>query len=148
METVVAQGAQEATSLLRSGQFEAVVLDELALSHEPDDSEVVVAHLGNAVPIFLNFGIHNRQRVVREVVAALRRRKADEVVATAATQRLLQDRMKDTVTTMLLSCDLLLEVEGLPTRVAEKVKALRSLALDLGTQLGGYAAEGRGAAAG
>lgn len=132
----VAPSVQEAAQQLRVREFRVVILDELALEFEPDEADSLLALLGSAVPVYVNFAIHNKQRIVGEVQTALRRREVDENAARRLAQQLLRNQMKETVTAMLLSCDLLMVQPGLPTRAAEKVRTVQELAGTLRSQLG------------
>jgi len=100
--------------LLRDHEFRAVVLDQLALEVDPDEGEIVHSHLGSATPGYVNFAINNKRRVVHEVAAALRRRSADERIARPTAQATLRNELKETVTAMLLSCDLWAASNALP----------------------------------
>jgi hypothetical protein len=48
---------------------------------DPDESEVALQHIGMAIPIHVNFGISRMEGVVREVRAALQRRKKEVLLA-------------------------------------------------------------------
>lgn len=92
-------------------------------------------HLGSAIPVFVNFGISNVERVVKEVRSALRRRRRDEHAARANAERSLRSELKGIVTGMLLSCELALEREAPAEQRLEKIHLLHELALQLKTKL-------------
>ena len=62
-----AHTAQEASSLLRSEEYVAVVFDQQLLDAEPEESEQLLEHLGGACPVYVNFAIHGVERVARQV---------------------------------------------------------------------------------
>lgn len=127
---------QEATLLLRENEFLAVVLDQLALEVEPDEGDVLHAHLGSSIPVYVNFAINSRQRVVHDLEAALRRRAADEQLARLSAQQTLRNELNETITAMLLSCDLLGASPALPELAKEKLRGVQELAGRLQLQLG------------
>jgi hypothetical protein len=132
----VSKSLQQASLLLRTEEYLAVVLDQLSLEIDPDEGEILHSHLGSAIPVYVNFAINSKQRVVHEVEAAVRRRHADERVARLAAQKNLRSELKETLTAMLLSCDLLAASAGLPAPAQEKLRGVQELASHLQEQLG------------
>ena len=127
---------EQASLLLRDHEFLAVVLDQLALEVDPDEGEILHSHLGSATAVYVNFAINSKRRIVHEVAAALRRRAADERVARLVAQEALRNELKDTVTAMLLSCDLLAASSALPDFAKQKIRGVQELASHLQVQLG------------
>jgi hypothetical protein len=68
---------REAATRLRAHEYSAVVIDQSFLEAEPDDSEMVLQHVGTAIPVYINFAVCGMERVVRELRAALHRRKRE-----------------------------------------------------------------------
>lgn len=131
-----AEGLEQAFSRLRSQTYSAVVLDEFLLETDPDESHQMLEHLGTALPVYLNFGISGMERLVREVRAALHRRKREEILARRAVEEQMRSEMRETVTAMLLSCELALVVPDVPPTAAEKIRNIDNLARELRVQLG------------
>jgi hypothetical protein len=77
--------------------------------------------------------------VVREVKTALRRREREEQVARQAAERALSNELKESVTAMLLSCELALQVPGVPPAASERIKTVHKLARGLRTRFNGTA---------
>jgi hypothetical protein len=127
---------QEASLLLQENEYRAVVLDQLALEVDPDEGDILHSHLGAAIPVYVNFAINSKQRVVHEVQAAMRRRSADEREARLCAQQTLRNELKETITAMLLSCDLLVAATGLPEAAKEKLQGVQELACHLQDQIG------------
>ena len=127
--------AQEAASLLRAEEYAAVVFDQLLLDAEPEAAEQLLEHLGSATPVYVNFAIHGVERVAREVQAAMRRRKVQQDGERLSAQRSFRSELSETVTAMLLSCDMALSVRGVPAPAQEKLRTLHSLARELSTRL-------------
>lgn len=132
----VAENLRQAVVRLRAEEYRAVVIDQSLLEAEPGESETVLQHIGTAIPVHVNFAISGMERVSREVRAALQRRKREELVARQAAEQALCSELKDSVTAMLLSCELALNVPNLPAPAAEKIHTVHRLARDLRVRLG------------
>ena len=113
-ETHVAATLTQALTQLRAQEYVAVLIDQSFLETEPDESETVLEHIGAAIPVHVNFGINSTDRVVRELRAALHRRKKEVLRARQDAQQALRNELKSTVTALLLSCEIALQVPGLP----------------------------------
>jgi len=127
---------EQGSILLRDNEYLAVILDQLALEVEPDEGDVLHAHLGSAIPVYVNFAINGIRRVLSEIQAALRRRAADERVARQSAQETLRNELKQTITAMMLSCDLLATSSELPPTAQERLRGVQQLASYLQLQLG------------
>jgi hypothetical protein len=121
---------------LQAHEFSAVVLDQLLLDAEPDDVETIVKHMGSAVPVYSNFAISGIECVSRELRSALCRRKRELVVARQEAQHACRRELKDTVTALLLSCEMALDVPNLPLFAETKMRAVDALAKEMRTKLG------------
>jgi hypothetical protein len=131
----VAAALRDAVIQLRDQEFTAVVLDQLSLEAEPEQCELVMEHLGTAVPVPVNFAISGTQRVLRELRAALQRRKKEAVLSKRWAEETLRNDLKDTVTALLLSCEMALSCEGLPPVAEAKLKSAHELAQELRNRL-------------
>jgi hypothetical protein len=134
--THVASTLQEAGGKLRSQEYSASIIDQFLLEAEPDESDQMLQHLGTAIPVYVNFAISGIERVVREIRTALRRRHQEEHVARQSAEREMWSELKESVTALLLSCDLALSVPGVPTPAAEKLQLMHELACQIRTRLG------------
>src|SRR5438477_3067655 len=104
--THVAATLTQALIQLRAQEYVAVLIDQSFLETEPDESETVLEHIGAAIPVHVNFGINSTDRVVRELRAALHRRKKEVLRARQDAQQALRNELKSTVTALLLSCEI------------------------------------------
>ena len=134
-ETHWAQTLQEATTRLREQTYSAAVIDQFLLETEPEESEQMVEHLGTAFPVYINFAVTGMDRLVREVRSALHRRKREEASARRAVEQQMRSEMRETLTAMLLSCELAMSVPDVPLPAAEKIRAIDSLARELRVRL-------------
>ena len=130
-----AQTLQQAATRLREQTYAVAVIDQFLTESEPEESDSTLEHLGTAFPVYVNFGIASMQRLVREVRLALHRRKREEISARQAVEQQLRSQMRETLTAMLLSCELALAAPEMPSPAAEKVRAINDLAHDLRVQL-------------
>jgi hypothetical protein len=134
-ETHWAQTLQEAATRLREQTYSAAVIDQFLLDTEPDESDQMIEHLGTAFPVYLNFAVTGMERLVREVRTALHRRKREETAARRAVVEQISCEMRETLTAMLLSCELAKSVPGVPVPAAEKIRAIDNLARELRLRL-------------
>jgi hypothetical protein len=131
----VAESLVSAALLLRANCYEAVVFDQYLLETEPHETEITLGQMGLAIPIQVNLAISGSERVVREVCAALRRRQREESNARQAAIAQLQSELNGTVTALLLSSELALEIPGLPPEASEKLRSIHELVKQFRGQL-------------
>jgi hypothetical protein len=132
----VAATLGQAVAQLQAHEFSAVVIDQLLLDAEPDDVETIVKHLGSAVPVYSNFAISGIERVSRELRSALHRRKRELLAARKEAEQTLRSELKDTITALLLSCEMALDVPNLPLFAETKMRTVDALAKEMRTKLG------------
>jgi hypothetical protein len=135
----VAATLPEAVALLQAHEFSAVVLDQVLLDAQPDEVETILKHMGTAVPVFSNFAICGTERVARELRSALHRRNRESLVARQQAERALRSlrsELKDTITALLMSCEMALDVPNLPLFAETKMRAVDALAKEMRTKLG------------
>ena len=141
MEVVVTETLARATTLLRADYYQAVVFDQNLLETEPHEWETTLQHLQTAIPVQVNLAITGKDRLVREVRAALQRRKREEAGARQAAAGKLHSELNGTVTALLLSTELALETEDLPLAALEKIQSVHELVMKLRRQLKGEPAD-------
>jgi hypothetical protein len=134
-ETQVAATLRQAATQLRSEEFSALVIDQALLEAEPAAGDLVLQHIGTAIPIYVNFAISGIERVVRELRAALCRRKREVVVARQAAEEALRGELKGTVTALLLSCEMALAAPDLSS-MEVKIRAIHELAREMRARIG------------
>jgi len=135
-ETEWAENLARAFSRLREQNYSVVVLDQFLLENEPGESDHLLDLLGTAFPLYLNFAVSGMQRLLREVRSALRRREREEAQARRSVEQQIQSQMFESLTTMLLSCELAMTIPGVPPPVAEKIRLIDNLARDMRVRLG------------
>ncbi len=134
-ETHWAQNLQVAVTRLREQIFTAAVIDQFLLETEPEESERMLEHLGNAFPVYINFGVTGMERLMREVRSALHRRKREETAARRAVLEQMRCEMRETLTALLLSCELAMSVPDVPGPAVERIRSIDNLARELRLRL-------------
>lgn len=127
-ETHWARSLQEASTRLREQTYSAAVIDQFLLETEPEESDQMIEHLGTAFPVYVNFSITGMDRLLREVRAALHRRKREESAALRAVAAQMHSEMSESLTAVLLSCELAMSVPDMPSFAAEKIRTIDNLA--------------------
>ncbi|MFZ0295883.1 MAG: hypothetical protein WAL52_19890 [Candidatus Sulfotelmatobacter sp.] len=135
-ETHWAENLQQAMARLREQTYSAVVMDQFILENEPAESDQVLEHLGTAFPVYINFAVSGMERLIREVRSALHRRKREETQARRSVEQQFRSEMGESLTSMLLSCELAMSVPGIPGPAAEKIRAVDNLAREMRQRLG------------
>lgn len=135
-ETHWAENLQQAVARLREQAYSAVVIDQFLVESEPAESDQLIEHLDTAFPVYLNFAVSGMERLLREVRSALHRRKREETQARRSVEQQLRSEMCESLTAMLLSCELAMSVPNVPTPAAEKILAVDNLAREMRIRLG------------
>ena len=131
-----AETLQLALARLRVHAYDAVVLDQFLLETEPEQAGLIQKHIGTATLVPLSFGISGMERLVREVRAALGRRKQEEGAVRLAVQSQMRSELSESLTALLLSCELALAVHGVPDAASDKIRQIDGLARKMCGSLG------------
>jgi hypothetical protein len=131
----VAATLRDASTQLRAQEYSAVVIDQSLLEAEPDENEIVLQHVGTAIPVYINFAVCGMERVVRELRIALHRRKREVLLARQGAEQELRNEFKGTITALLLSCEMALQIPGLQTAAEIKMRAVYELAREMRSKL-------------
>ena len=134
-EVHVAASLQQACERLRSLEYAAVVVDQWISEAEPARTDLLFECLGGAVPLFVNFGINSKERVLRELCAALKRRQRETVMVRRNAEMALRDELKDDVTALLLSCGVAMSEPGLSEPVSVRLNQIKDVAIQLRARL-------------
>lgn len=134
-ETHVAATSSQALARLRAQEYVAVLIDQAFLETEPVESDMVLQHIGIAVPVHVNFAINNMDRVARELRAALQRHQKEVQLVRQEIQHALRNALKGTITALLLSCELALQVTDLPFEAESKMRSVHGLAQEMRLKL-------------
>jgi hypothetical protein len=136
IKTVVAPDVRTALASLRDEQFSAVVIDESLLEPSAKSMDILVKHLGRAVPVFVNLAVSRMERVVRDVQAALSRAEQERLMARQAVEFDLRGQLRGELTGILLWTQQALELPALPTAAESKLKSVYEVADKMRGRLG------------
>lgn len=135
-ETHWAENLQQAMVRLREQAYSVVVIDQFVVESEPSESDQMLQHLGTAFPVYLSFAVSGMERLLREVRSALHRRKREEVQARRSVEQQFRSEICESLTALLLSCELAMAVPEVPTPAVEKIRIIDTLARDMRLRLG------------
>jgi hypothetical protein len=93
----------------------------------------VLEQIGTAIPVHVNFAILDR--VVRDLRAALHRHRREVLLLRQEIHQGIRNELKDTVTAVLLSCEIALQVRNLPSAAEIKMRSVRDLAQEVRVSL-------------
>ena len=130
------ESARRASKLLRSDEYSALIIDQHVAEADPEGTEVLLQHAGTAVPVYINLAISGSERVLRELKQALRRSQKEREAARRQAELDLRNELKDSVTALLLSCQLALAIPQLPPAAKSKLNSACELAKDIRSRLG------------
>ena len=134
--TECVESVRRASKLLRGGEYSALVIDQYLAECDPDGTEVLLQQAGAAVPVYVNLAISGSERVLRELKQALRRTQKERQTAHRQAELSVRNELKDSLTALLLSCELALAVPQLPAAAQVKIHSACDLAKDIRSRLG------------
>lgn len=135
MEVEVAEGRKAALAALRHKEFAAIVVDETMTECDPAAAEAIWEHAGLAIPLQINFALSGGARLTREIRAALHRREREQTLAHRAAAAAIETDLKTTVAGLLLNSQLALSESETTSPIAEKLRVVADLAINLRQQL-------------
>jgi hypothetical protein len=133
--TTVAESLFQATTRLRERSYLAVVLDQHLAETEPLEADTLLHHLETAVLVQVNLAISGQERLVREVRSALWHRQHDEALAGRLARSKLLSELNGTLTALLLTVELAIEIPGVPVAAGEKLQSIHGLLKKLRRQV-------------
>jgi hypothetical protein len=133
--TIVAESQVRATTLLRERSYLALVLDQHQAETEPLEADTMLQHLDTAILVQVNLAISGKERLVRDVRSALGHRKHEEALARRAATSKLASELNGTLTALLLTVELAIELPALPVAAGEKLQSVHGLVQKLRQQL-------------
>ena len=126
---------EQASVVLRSHEYGAIVFDQMLVDSEPDKAETVSQLVDMAIPIYINFGVSRLERSIKLIKSALVRRQKDLRSAKRQAQEKLNSEMNDLLTGLLLSCELALESSKFPEMTLQRIEMVHKLALQIKANL-------------
>jgi len=134
-ETHVAATSSQALARLRAQEYVAVLIDQAFMETEPVESDMVLEHIGTAVPAHVNFAINGMDRVAHELRANLLRNERQILLVRQEVQQALRNELKGTITALLLSCEMALKVPDLQSEAKNRMRSVHELAREIRLKL-------------
>ena len=131
----IAPNFSEALTLLRTSAFSLVIFERNLLEAEPHEFATLWAHLESAIVIEINLALTGLDRLIEEVQSARKRWEHNQAAARVSAMRSLQSEVNETLTSLLLDCDLATQMKDLPSAAGERVAFIRAHAEKLREQL-------------
>lgn len=126
--TTVCSDVKRAATVVRSGEYGAVVFDQATLQPDPVVPDEVLRNAGLAVPVFVNSALMSPVRITAEVRAAFARVEREKRLATRQAEALLRNDLKGEITGILIAAQLALKTPDLPLFVEDKLRDIEHLA--------------------
>jgi hypothetical protein len=139
MGVEIAASRKEALAAMRRREYLLMIVDESMIEPDEDGADALLRHAGSAILLEINFAISGYGRLVRAVRAALSRRERERELASHAAASAIQRDLREAVAGLLLHSQLTLAEAEVPPRLAEKLRVIVDLAVDLRQRLGGSA---------
>lgn len=131
----IASDFSEALAHLRTSAFSMVILDQNLLEAEPHEVLTFWAHSEMITVVELNLALTGPDRLIREVQSARKRWERNQSAARMGAMQLLQGEINQTLTALLLDCDLAAAITDLPSSASEHITSVRANAEKLRRQL-------------
>jgi hypothetical protein len=131
----VTASLEDASHWLRSASCPVGVVDAGWLETDPKGVDRLLSENPALVPVFPNLAVCGTEHLVCEIKAALRRGEKERQRATDCARREFSIHLKNSLTAMLLDCDLALQIRDLPDEAAKKLLLLHDLATKMRDQL-------------
>lgn len=128
IQTTICTDVKKAATLVRSGEYSAVVFDQATLQIDPVLPEEILRNAGLAVPAFVNSVVMSPGRITAEVRGALARVEREKRLATRQAEALLRNDLKGEITGILIAAQLALETRDVPLFVEDKLRDIEQLA--------------------
>jgi hypothetical protein len=93
-ETHVAATLSQALAQLRAQEYVTILIDQAFLETDPVESDMVLEHIGTAIPVPVNFAISGMDRVVRDLRSALHRHKKEVLLMRQEVQQALRNELR------------------------------------------------------
>lgn len=124
----VAANTRQATALLRKQEYWAIVVEEAVAEADPEGLSIMLDAACDLVPVYVNLAVSSSERVTRAVRHALRNQAEFHFKAMRAAEARLANELRDALTGILLSTELVLLSPELSPAAQEKLQTVRQLA--------------------
>jgi hypothetical protein len=128
IRTTVCGDVVKAATLVRNGEYTAVIFDQASIHPDPIIPEGILRNAGLAVSVFVNSALMAPARITAEVRSALARVEREKKLAIRQAEALLRNDLKGEITGILIAAQLVLSNPDIPLFVEEKVRDIEQLA--------------------
>jgi len=136
-KTLIAHSQAKAIECLQLHDCDAVVMDESFQQVIGGANNLVLAHGGSALPMYVNLALHGAERVATEVVCGLQRLVRERTAAMNAVVNELRSELRGEVTAILLNTELAMRDKSLAQSTAEKLGVVHQIAEKMRRKLDG-----------
>jgi hypothetical protein len=136
-KTLVARSPAKAIECLQLHECDALVVDEAFQQVSSGAENLVLAHGGSALPIYVNLALHGADRVATEVVCGLQRLVRERTAAMHAAVNELRSELRGAVTAILLNTELAMREKSLALTTADKLGTVHEIAESMRRRLDG-----------
>ena len=140
-KTLIARSSTKVMERLQLQEFDVLVFDESLQQSETSAENMLLAHGGSALPIYVNLALHGSERVAMEVACGLRRLVRERATAMRMASNELRNELRGEVTAILLNTGLALHEKSLPPATAQKLGTVHELAEKMRRKLEDRSAE-------
>lgn len=136
-KTLVAHSPDKAIGWLQLHECDALVMDESFQQVNSGADNLVLAHGGSALPIYVNLALYGADRVATEVVCGLQRLVRERTAAMHAAVNELRSELRGEVTAILLNTELVMREKSLAQSMTEKLGIVHEIAERMRRKLDG-----------
>jgi DNA-binding NarL/FixJ family response regulator len=137
-KTVTANSPAKAIEYLQLHECDALVMDESFQQVNRGSDNLVLAHGGSALPIYVNLALHGADRVTTDVACGLQRLVGERTAAMHAAVSELRSELRGEVTAILLNSELAMREKSLAQSTAEKLGVVHEIAERMRSKLDGH----------
>lgn len=133
----IANTIRLAMSALRDQQFAMVIADENLIESTPGSSDALLQRMETSVPLIVDMACLRPEKVAKLALAAQTRRQLEFEIARKQAVEELRSEMKSDLTGLLISSELALKTQKLPSATGDKLLAVLEIARRMQTRLSG-----------
>ena len=114
----------EALAAIAANPCMAVILDEGLADLDPAGAEQFLGRCTDELPIFVKLAISGTPRCLQQIQLAIRRFDREQQIALASTQDWVRSQLGDALTSILISCQLTLDMAGVPPAAQKHISSI------------------------
>jgi len=131
LDVELASNRRAGLAALRRGEYSLILVEEGVAAADPGGCDLLWQNAGLALPLEIDLSHTTRQRVLRDVRAALTRRHRELALARRAAITTLEGELKSSLAGLLLQTELALREPTVSATLMPRLRNLVTLAGDL-----------------